>query len=501
MTGRILTDSIVTSTGKYTMLALGVLRNFYVARLLGPEHYNYWILFLLALLYADQVHLGLRQAGEREIPILRGKNNDAEATDSAAAIFAGTMLFSVVALLLVLAVASIVPEQARTGDYDVDILRSGLVFIAVIILTDQIGRFFLMYLHTRKRFVTGTMTETGAEVLRTALVIVLGSFYHLTGAFVAYAAASAAMALFCLVAFRGGLHIRWRGRLLRRLFSVGIPLFLNAIAALLIISLDRIAGGALLSARDFSYYGFATTLVLLPVFASHAFREVLYPSMGEQFGAGGFSASFLRLCTKALYAIGYITPLLVCAVLFGGELLVRLFLPAFAASIPMMYALSHGIYFMSIASISAAALIIAGKVWVGLVIEAVAVAAAWCTYIGLPPLLGQSYALAAGTCVLYFLYGFLSLIVLFRYCGLASGPLLNHTIQILLPSLAGMAVVTALQATNAISWGGSQAAQVLASAGKAALFVLAYAAIAIAMRKRTNIIPLLRASFRPERLP
>src|SRR3990172_1387833 len=65
-------DSVVFAASRYVLLGLSLIRNFFVAKFLGPSDYGLWVVIGLLLTYGDQIHLGLRHAGDKEIPYYRG---------------------------------------------------------------------------------------------------------------------------------------------------------------------------------------------------------------------------------------------------------------------------------------------------------------------------------------------------------------------------------------------------------------------------------------------
>jgi O-antigen/teichoic acid export membrane protein len=494
----IVRDTIVLSGSRYLILGLGMLRNLFMARLLGADSYAYWVLFLLVLQYADQAHLGLRLAGDCEIPVLRGRGDEAGARRTGNVLLGAILGIAALALLVSAGGGlALMQRGGPIGDYDARLLGVGLVATAVILFTDQLSRFHLMILRTKKRFVFSGAAELSAETLRTSGVIALGWAWGLPGGFIASLLASAAIALFLHIAARGEFRPAWDGRRLRALFTAGFPLFLSNLAGLLIISCDRVVGGVMLRGQDFSLYGFATTLMLLPVFASHGLREVLFPTFGERFGSGGETRALYPMISRSMYAVAFATPPLVAGVLYGGEIVIRLVLPAFVPAIPIMELLSYGIAFMSIASLPVAVLMITRRAWLALGLEGIAVVAAAVCYAGLPPLWGPVVALALGTCVLYGVYGIATLAATLRDCDLRAGEIARETAFIALPAVAGIVLVFLL---SRLAPSGADGAlrDVGMPALKAGAFGLSYALLLAATRGKTQIFATVRALWRKQ---
>jgi len=488
----IVRDTIVLAGSRYIMLGLGMLRNLFMARLLGADSYAYWVLFLLVLQYADQMHFGLRLAGDCEIPAQKGRGDMARARHTGNVLLGGTLGAAALAAVLTAAAGLALAQRGGPiGDYDARLLGIGLVVTAVVLFGDQLGRFHLMILRTKKRFVLTAGVELSAEFIRTTSVIVLGMGWGLPGGFGAEILASVSMALWLQLKARGEFRPAWEVPAIRALLAIGFPLFLSNLAALLIISCDRIVGSLMLRGQEFSLYGFATTLTMLPVLASSGLRDVLFPTFGERFGRGGEANALYPIYSRSLYTVAFVTPPLVAAVLYGGEAIIRLLLPAFVPSIPIMELLSFGITFMSIASLPVTVLMITRRAWLALGMEGIAVAAAAICYVLLPALTGSVTALALGTCALYAIYGVGTLVTTLRDCRLPSRDIARETAFIIFPAVTSIALILLLSRLLPANASGAMpdaAIPIMKFLG----FALVYALLLAFTRGKTRIFDTLR---------
>ena len=114
MSSGLLRESAVFSVSRYALLGLSFVRNFVVARALDPEQYGYWVIVMLVLTYGDQIHLGLRHAGDKEIPYYRGQEQPQEARQVADTLYAGILLISVAALIILGSITVLAPGGERT---------------------------------------------------------------------------------------------------------------------------------------------------------------------------------------------------------------------------------------------------------------------------------------------------------------------------------------------------------------------------------------------------
>src|SRR3972149_4811901 len=96
---KIVKDSLTFSSARYVLMGLSALRNFALAKVLDPENYGYWVVLSLIFAYGDQIHIGLRHAGDRDIPFLRGQERHDEADHITRVLFSGILFFSALACL------------------------------------------------------------------------------------------------------------------------------------------------------------------------------------------------------------------------------------------------------------------------------------------------------------------------------------------------------------------------------------------------------------------
>lgn len=417
--GSLLRQTLLVSLSRYVIIGVSVIRNVVIARLLGPDQYHYWVLFLVALVYADQVHFGLRHAGDREFPLERGKGNHDEAFRLAQSTFAAIMTLTTVIAILSLIIGSFLfGSSTSVAGYDATILLNGLWGLVVIMLCDQAGRFFLLYLRTTKRFMLSSSTEAVTEIIRTIGVIMLGSVYGLTGMFVGYIASSFLFATVLMFANKPLVRFAIDRARVKRMFRAGFPMFITVAASVLIMNIDRVAGTVLLSPTEMSYYGFAAMVSLMPISASQAWREVFAPTIAERLGESGQTESLLQSLLKAQSIAGILAAALLLLVVIGAEGMIHLVLPSFLEAIPLIQRLSVGVAFFVLASLPTAVLIIAGRMRQYLMLEIAVIAIVCVLYITVPILMASKImSFAISTAILFALYSIASMERALAACG------------------------------------------------------------------------------------
>ncbi|MBI5645434.1 MAG: oligosaccharide flippase family protein [Ignavibacteriae bacterium] len=492
MSRGILGNTVIVSGTRYVSLGFGMARNLFVAWMFGPEKFGYWVLFLLVLQYADQVHLGLRLAGDVEIPRLRGAGDIPGAESTARMLFAGIISLAAGAGIIAAVGSTLLYLRGGVvGEYDAGILALVLLVISATIIVDQVGRYHLMIFRTRKEFAVLGISESASDIARAFLVVGLGWMFGLAGAFVAHLCASIGMAFYLHIRVDAQRRMQWDRMRLRSLFVAGLPLFVSYTAYFLIISIDRVAGGIVLGSREFALYGFATTIMLLPVLTSHGLRDVLIPTFGERYGAGG-AADVAPLFLRGSRAVAFMIPPITAFVLFGMEAVVGIGLPKYGEALGVMSLLTPGIAFMALASLPVIALMIMGRSWPLLFLEAVAIGTAAILYILLPISLSPMHRLAISTSVLYGVYGLSTFVLTLHSCSRAPRQIARDAVIVATPVAITIALVFVLgRVVQTESM--SRYALLGIPIAKAVLFAGAYAGFLFITREMSEIGPTVRA--------
>jgi O-antigen/teichoic acid export membrane protein len=485
---KIIRDTLYFSSSRYVLLGLSVVRNLVVARVLGPEDYGLWIIATLVLTYGDQIHLGLRHAGDKEIPYYTGRSDIQQASRLASAIYAGVLVLSVIGVigLTVVALATGVSSD----------LRDALLVCAMIVVSDQVSRFYLMILRTRKEFVLSSKVESWFELLRTTLVCGLAMLFHFMGALSAFLIASAATSLFFLMRYRGDIVPLLNPVALRQLFPAGFSLFLSGIMYLLVISLDRLIGASVLTKAELGIFGLASLLAQVPVNAAQAIKDVLYPTISEEFGREGSVGSVLPLFMKGLTIAAITLPSLVAVVYFVGEFLVRWLLPAFIESIPLMAILSNGIYFLCLAALPTGVLMATGRNRTYLMLQAITVVVTLIAYLLMVKLVGGAVALCYAASISFFVFAALVLSVLIGNPDRRVKDYFMELMKILGPSLYCMLLVAGLIFMLKIDQSHEFLSRVELTALRLLIFGVLYAPVVIVLERKMKLYDLVRKALK-----
>jgi O-antigen/teichoic acid export membrane protein len=482
-------DILVFSSSRYLLIGLSVVRNLVLARALGPADYGMWIVLTLLLGYGDQIHLGLRHLGDKEIPFLRGRDGEQAALHFANILLGGILLLAVLGSMMLVTYVVVVGT-------DNSILTIAICLCSLVILSDQVNRYYLMILRTRSQFVFSSKVEVMFELVRTIFVIVLAWLLRLEGAVVAFLISSVSQSCFLLLHLRSQIRPVFDLKRMWFILPKALPFFLSGLLYLLIISLDRIVGTAVLSKVDLGLLGLAMLLISLPVNAAQAVKDVLYPSLSEEFGREGNLKNVLPMYLKSLSAVSVVVPFLVAFIYFSADFLVRWFLPAYRESISLMAILSNGIYFLSLAALPSGFLMATGRNRTYLALQAITIFLTLIAYGLMVMQVGGVVALCYAACISFFLFASLVLYATLSRAEKSMRFLFIRILEIFVPSLYSMLLVFLLISWCKIETWWGIATSLEMTILRLFLFTVLYAPLAITLEQRMKLFKHLREVVR-----
>ncbi len=374
---KIVKDSLTFSSTRYVLTGLSALRNFALAKVLDPENYGYWVVLSLVLAYGDQVHLGLRHAGERDIPFLKGRGQDDEAARVARVLYSGILLFS--ALVFLGLSLTELSGIIRLGE-----LRHVLLLAGLIVAGEQTTRFSYMIIRTRQEFVLSSKLEIAFELMRTVAVCGLALWQGIHGALIGFLVTTAANIIYVGVVLRLPPRPLLDMPRMKALLKTSFLLFAVALVQLLLFNMDRVVGAFALSTTDLGMYGLAALVAQVPVVFSQSVSTVFVPSASEAFGRRNAPADVADLFLRFLRATAFAGPAVCASLLIVSKPMIRSLLADYALSVPVLTILLPGVMFALLIPPASALLVVTRKVPFLLVLEILGVVGAaalfWSTF-------------------------------------------------------------------------------------------------------------------------
>lgn len=429
-----LRDTAIFSFSRYVLLGMSFVRNFVVARILDPEEYGYWVIVMLVLTYGDQIHFGLRHAGDKEIPFLQGQGREDDSRKAANTIFGGILLISVIALAMLGVFAWI--RGSERGAVENMILIAG-----VIVFGDQVCRYYLMIMRVKRMFVFSSRFEIIAEAVRMVLVCVLVYYFSLWGAITGFLAGAVFMALYAIFHFKREFVPRLDRRLLVRLLSLGVSLFGVSMLFVLLINADRLFAATILSKEQLGIYGVAALAAQLPLSFSQAVSMVVYPHMSETFGKSNTVEALYPLFAVVLRSLSFVIPLIAATTFFGATLLIGMFLPAYHESPGILVVLVPGVFFLSFIPFLSGLFTAANRARQFVLVELIAAMCAALLFYAVQGFLAGPKGVAVAMTTGMLVYAAAAIVAAYRLFAVKPVESLRHIAWTYFPSLYSMLVL------------------------------------------------------------
>jgi O-antigen/teichoic acid export membrane protein len=328
---------IAATGGSVLFFAASLVRNLFLARVVGPLDFGAWTLGLVFLQYAQWSHFslinayrlgGARAAGagdQKRVELLRRQ------TWTASVFPAGAL-----SLLLVVAGLALHDQGARNAS----------LMAAATLLPFQLYAFANSSLSIMERFTVAAGMQATYSVVNLVLTVALALPFTFWGA----VAAQVLAYLVALYAFRKRLALIVRPMLdwplIIEQVRIGLPLALNGIVYSLFVTLDRTFVAVTIGLAALGQYGLTalarSSLGLIP----GAIGEVVYMRAANLFGETKNLKALVPLIRESDLRIGYSVGLATMVGLVWAPWLVRLVLPAYAAGITSVEIFMFGLYFL-----------------------------------------------------------------------------------------------------------------------------------------------------------
>jgi len=427
------------STANITVQVTRFIKNFLLARLLGPQLFGLWNGLQVLLVYGVNAHLGVLHAMNREVPLRRGRGQR-EAIPALARVSLTFTMMATLALAVVLVLISISPL--------VDGLEAvALRLLAAVLLAQQLYQFFQFWLRADDQFALLSRTLVVSAVIELAVTVAWVYYAGFLGIFYGFLAGALVAVVLCLRAVNPAFwRLDFNFSLIPQLVRLGFPMMIIGLSYSLMTTLDRVLIINFLGAEQLGYYALGPLVLAALTYLPATINQVIYPKLGERYGATGEVRSVTGYVIRPTVITAYLMAFVLGGAYLGLPLLLHL-LPKYNAGLPAARILFAGFYFLSLVGASANLLVtinrqmqylvtLCAAIALGLLLNFAAIFAGW----GIA-------GIAATTSVTYFLYatgviGFTAR----RYLGLSRMQLQRLAWRIVLPyALAVASLAAALQ--------------------------------------------------------
>lgn len=331
--------ALVKSVFAFAGRLLSVPSTLVVAQVLGP--FNLGLLAIARLLqqYVSYAHFGLLDALVRNVPIARGRGDEAEGRSITDIVFTGHVASTL------LGAGVIVALYAAGIRFNGLLDGTRLALLLVAILTGAALTFLRDYSKAEGELMVIAKVDAVLVLMLPLVTIPLTMMWGLTGA-LATVGVTNAVALARYARLLPPLRVRLRIEVRRTLALVGtgIPVFVNKVSDTLFWSVDLLVITVLMTPADVGVYNLALSALLIVTPFLGGINQTVYFKIMRDTGAhgGGDPRRYVRYAEAPLVCYMLATSLALGAVTLAWMLVARLVLPAYAASVEPLVILGGG---------------------------------------------------------------------------------------------------------------------------------------------------------------
>jgi hypothetical protein len=258
--------------------AIGLLRNVALAPIIGAHQLGYYGLMLLVVQFSVYATTwGVLDSFNVELPVAYGAS-DPEIPQLEAKTFSSVLVPTALATLTFLVAVAVVNPNDPS-------VRDALLLAAPVAVLGAIFEYYLLVLRARQRLMPLSSLFLLRAVLAIGLGVLGGALAGFHGVAVADIVASLAVVLACIRLMPDIRPARPDLQNLVRHVRAGIPLAASLAAVTLTYTVDRLFVAANLK-NDFGQYTFAAMVVPTAIVVKGIFRQMIYPQILYDFGAG-----------------------------------------------------------------------------------------------------------------------------------------------------------------------------------------------------------------------
>lgn len=314
----------------------------YVATILVPEEYGVFGFLGLWAMYAGLIGPGITSAGQREIPVLLGRNKEKEALRIQNISITSEMLYSIIPFIVILGASFFFSES---------ILKFGLIIIAISYAVGKTVAYWPQMNYIREKF---SIVAKGNLILAIVPPIVIAASVYWLRIYALLIAPIVGYIILWIYYRRKGpinFHFRFDKSEVIRLVKVGVVLQAMTLAFWGFRMADRTIIAAMLPFEQLGLYTYAMGFIMMILMIPGDFKSILQPILWREAGkANNILEGFIDTKRIAVYIALGVSVLIPLAQL-GFYAIVNLITTKYINSIPIFYVLSYTIYLASIGAI------------------------------------------------------------------------------------------------------------------------------------------------------
>ena len=294
--------------------------------------------------YGANAHLGLLHGMNKLVPALRGKGEIERLASVKDSVFWFNILLGAVAAFITF-LASYTVSSLYAG---------GLRIVSLIIFVQMLFTYLFCILRADGKF---GLVSSGIAVSSgfSAVLVILFSYLHpnpVLGALLGLLISNIIVVLYWLISAGYTFAYKVSYEDIKSSFYLGIPLIILGIVDMCLFSADRWVVAAKLGPESLGYYAIAIMAVNILGLASVSLSNVLFPHMVEKFAENNNTVGTGNLLLKPLNAIASAIIIVIFFALMALPIVIKVFIPKYLPSIPLLEILLPAAFFSSLAAIA-----------------------------------------------------------------------------------------------------------------------------------------------------
>ncbi len=313
--------------------AAGTVGTWLAAFLLGPPVFGIWLGMRLIVDYGQLLHLGSIFGMHRNLPVLRGRGDEAAIAEVKRTVFSFALTTAGIGALATAVVSSFWPRPSE---------RPILLALVAVLFTNQVKAYYVTLFKAQNRFrESSTSLLIGAVAALASIPLIWAAGL---GGFVAGLALQAACETGYLVVRSEVPRLEIRFRVLRQQLGIGLVMTLIVFGTTLLTSIDRTVILEKLDSTHLGYYGIAFLLTTFMTGVAGVPAAILYPRLSEQYGRTGRPADLAPLVIEPLRVLSVGFAVISGALALALPPAVHLLLPKYAPGVSAARLSLVGIY-------------------------------------------------------------------------------------------------------------------------------------------------------------
>jgi len=401
--------------------------NYFAALWLGPSDFGLWQGLKLILLYAPGLNLGVNNAMYREIPILKGEDeeknlskiNIIENTSFAFSLAMGAVIsFSLIGLSFFFS------------------YRWYLRLIAIAVFLSYLNEFYGYYWRAHKSFQKVSKVESISGI---GSLITVGFVYlfRLIGVILGVIIQQILTVFYYIKRSRREFNLFINIRTLLNLIKIGFPISAMVYAYQLFTTVDRLIILKYLGKTALGYYSLGS-LAFVPIgMLFTSFNSVVYPRLGELYGKVNKDPKKLKeIVFETIYVLSLIISPLVGFLILFLPLFVKVFLPQYMPGVKAADFLFISLLLISVMGMASMLLLVTNRQMINLLNYLSAAIINGVVSIVIVKFGFGIEGVALGTLVAYFSYFLLTMSCAKKILNLSNLEFFKVVAKILLPIFA-----------------------------------------------------------------